>query len=552
MFIKNITIKNFRIFRKFKMDINVPDQKNEGSGLTLLVGENGTGKSSLLEALSLPVVPSDGWIVKKEDFDNSDSAKEIKINVRMSEKFVVEYPNPLSSKEKLCFEADGFCFRTRQGLSEIEGKREFLKIAGRKRVGFDAKTRDAKFGNNVVLFFRRGRLFKSLSGKGDEGSQNFSIRNFNYQYLDTIGVGDIFSLINGYSDSGFGTSNTSTNNAFQAACRRFEKFRRLYESDEQEDTLPKHWNYYPDRLMRGIEVARTLLGAEGDSPLPFSRIGSGYGGLFPFLYFYFLAEQSERKLVILIDEPETHLHPRIQQGFVDFLFEESKSVQIVLATHSPLLVRQILQKEKPMKQEGATRIKVLKSDGVKTPKMEMEKQVLPYVSANEVNYIAFNLVTEEYHNELYERLRLNYVCYLQQHPDAFERLINKGNLKRSPKYSHCGKRCLLPRKRNSPEQMRLDQFDDWFFVNVGRKYSMEQQRYKPTRGDKPKGEKQSVEGGEQERQKHTCNATLHRYIRNQIHHSGDYNPIDPKELEESIKAMRKFFDTEEGKNRDEE
>ena len=33
---------------------------------------------------------------------------------------------------------------------------------------------------------------------------------------------------------------------------------------------------------------------------------------------------------------------------------------------------------------------------------------LSYVSYNEINYIAFNLATEEYHNELYEELKDKY------------------------------------------------------------------------------------------------------------------------------------------------
>lgn len=32
---------------------------------------------------------------------------------------------------------------------------------------------------------------------------------------------------------------------------------------------------------------------------------------------------------------------------------------------------------------------------------------LSYISANETNYVAFNLATEEYHNELFEELKYN-------------------------------------------------------------------------------------------------------------------------------------------------
>ena len=48
MFLKKIDIENFRLFDKnFIVDnFNIPDNTKEGSGLTLIVGENGCGKTS--------------------------------------------------------------------------------------------------------------------------------------------------------------------------------------------------------------------------------------------------------------------------------------------------------------------------------------------------------------------------------------------------------------------------------------------------------------------------------------------------------------------------
>jgi len=37
--------------------------------------------------------------------------------------------------------------------------------------------------------------------------------------------------------------------------------------------------------------------------------------------------------------------------------------------------------------------------------IDMAERKLPYLSANETNYLAFGLATEEYHNELYEYLK---------------------------------------------------------------------------------------------------------------------------------------------------
>lgn len=55
MFLKKIEIKNFRLFKdNFILDdFNVPDNNEEGTGLTLIVGENGCGKTTVLDAIGM-------------------------------------------------------------------------------------------------------------------------------------------------------------------------------------------------------------------------------------------------------------------------------------------------------------------------------------------------------------------------------------------------------------------------------------------------------------------------------------------------------------------
>lgn len=99
-------------------------------------------------------------------------------------------------------------------------------------------------------------------------------------------------------------------------------------------------------------------------------------------------------MIILIDEPELHLHPKIQQKFVEFLLQISKTAQVIITTHSALLIKQLSYND-------FVKTIILKND---TSFSKIEDRKLSYISSNETNYLAFNLATEEYHNELYEEL----------------------------------------------------------------------------------------------------------------------------------------------------
>ena len=129
-----------------------------------------------------------------------------------------------------------------------------------------------------------------------------------------------------------------------------------------------------------------------------SDLGSGYEMMFSLIYSYYLSKQNGKSLIILIDEPELHLHPMLQEKFVNFLLEISKSSQIIITTHSPLLIKQFAYNE------NVKNIILYKDRTVK----DFAEQKLTYISSNETNYLAFNLPTEEYHNELYEELKFKY------------------------------------------------------------------------------------------------------------------------------------------------
>ncbi len=77
----------------------------------------------------------------------------------------------------------------------------------------------------------------------------------------------------------------------------------------------------------------------GLSPTPYGReiteIGSGIGKILPVIVNCLIAKKGQ---LVLIEEPETHLHPSAQTYLADFLFAMSTSRQIVIETHSPNII----------------------------------------------------------------------------------------------------------------------------------------------------------------------------------------------------------------------
>ena len=54
MIIKSVTIKGIRGFsEQKKIEFAIPDRKNRGSGLTVMVGPNNSGKSTVIETIHL-------------------------------------------------------------------------------------------------------------------------------------------------------------------------------------------------------------------------------------------------------------------------------------------------------------------------------------------------------------------------------------------------------------------------------------------------------------------------------------------------------------------
>ncbi len=395
MFVKKIKIKNFRLFgneRQFEVDdFNVPNDKDNGSGLTVFVGENACGKSSLLDAIALPLLSykADGFSLDDLNDPNYSSFIEVIANAG----FKVDGTMPNSS-----FNAKGFSFEGKIRLrgskaylsSLVVSDQKYIKADGENkpldtspdlRVNVNNPFKGARFNENDILFLDRNRTFQTRSGTYNLTRFDRLMEDFNYQYIKA--QKDNSDDINAHLDE----IKKHVNNKFLE--NAIAKFKEISGS---KITLSFIDNWKP--------FERCFFAEKKDlqHQISIAKLGSGYEMIFALLYSFFLSQQGNKQLIILIDEPELHLHPSLQENFVQVLLEFAKSAQVILTTHSPLLVKHLYSND-------YIKAKIIVRDDNGLQVIPIEEKLLPYISANEINFLAFGLATEEHHNELYEELK---------------------------------------------------------------------------------------------------------------------------------------------------
>ncbi len=197
MFIKSIHIKNFRLFSPdnfFEItDLNIPDLQHEGSGLTIFVGENGCGKSSLLDAFALPYVSYKSDSFSLGDINNPEN--KVEINILTSEVYTYKGTMP-----KVDYKGKGFSFLA--GI-RARGNRGFLSsmiVTDQKYIKADGETKPqdnapdlrlsvnnpwsgSRFNEIDYLILDKNRTFQTRKGTYNDTRFDRLMEDLNYQYI---------------------------------------------------------------------------------------------------------------------------------------------------------------------------------------------------------------------------------------------------------------------------------------------------------------------------------------------------------------------------------
>ncbi len=411
MFVSAIKIKNYKCFDNTAVeDFNVPNG-SPGSGLNVLVGENGTGKTSLLEAINYLTESRFSIENRASIHDFQDVAEPIEITYTSSAPFRCLMPKPY---DPCYFEAKGISTKINSRKQKSSGKllsspytvgQSYLPTTAnyKRQNGSDSGKgieafhrscdRASVVGDGLNIFYFDKNRSRHLTHGTYRTTFERICDDLNWRFVKAVNkdpkvraaleaglAGDYFALAKDVAQGGVGEKTASALAEFLDD--------PLYES-LRVDLI----NY-----LHPFSDARLALRDEGHlEQVLVKDLGSGVEVIVALLMLRSVSAASKGETVYLIDEPEAHLHPKAQQSLVSLLLDESRNSQVFLSTHSPYMFKDAL----PTGPGVFTFEKTAAGISIQNAN-DIGRGGIPWGPTwGEISYQAYGLPTVELHNELY-------------------------------------------------------------------------------------------------------------------------------------------------------
>lgn len=488
MFIKTISIKNFRWIKEIK--------DFELNNLSILVWNNWTSKTSILEAINFVLSPHFlSWRIKYTDFYNGwDDNIEIKIIFDWI--FKSKLPDWYYKQEIDC----NWIFleikkRDRQtpnkAFSEIVTVNHYV-LPNREKDNsswWEIKRKwwtNFKFDERLLSFpvetvwLPKSFYFWKNREKQLQKWFNSSIwtilEDFNWRFNK-----EIRKEINWFKTFSSDTYIYEENLLSKVDEQTHRKTFTTLNSKLEKFNLPEVDLSIINRLEPFDNALLTWKLDEIN--LPISNLWSWIEMIVAILFLETISSLSKENFILIIDEPELHLHPKFQNTLIDHLKILSKENQILLSTHSPYIFKNCSPNEEI---ELLLTIKNEENNLILKNTWD-DYWLFPWSpSWWEINYYAYNLPTIEFHNELY--------WFIQE-------------------------KAILDDEKNYFENY----FDDYLLIKLWKK-ELDKIKYIRLKKDLTTEDQQR---------------TIQTYIRNKIHHPENTNNKDytEEELKTSIQEM---------------
>lgn len=307
MFLKKLHLKNFKGFDD--LELSFEGEKGNIRKQTLLLGQNGTGKSNVLKAIA--IITSGGEAVL-DLLSNPDDW------VKQGTKEAVISATLVTQKK----EERNISFRIPKGAT----RQDLLKLNDDSLVELDK-----------ALIHTSRNYFVAGYGASRRHNPGAEFSSSKERFKISDRVASIYTLFNADAQL-----NSLTSWAMNLD----------YRSGGSEISVIKNTlNYFLEGFKyHSIDKKnRTILFSEGKNLLKLESLSDGYQNMAAWVgdLLYRLTEtfndyKSPLKArgVLLIDEIDLHLHPKWQRKLLDFINTKLPNMQVIATTHSPLTAQQ--------------------------------------------------------------------------------------------------------------------------------------------------------------------------------------------------------------------
>lgn len=334
MYLQKINIQNFRKIQSLDLELN--------KGLNLLVGENDSGKTAIIDAIKFVLgTHSNDWLkLEKEDFYSSDGniyATEIKIICIFKD---LSQDEAAMFLEWLSIENGAYYLKLTFKAKRKEKSNSISEIFYDIKAGEDEESgvMNGEARNKLKVTYLkplRDAEYELAPRKGSRLSQILA----NYDIFQTE-QGENHTLVDIMNNA-----NTSVNDYFEN-----KEGKEILETIN--DKYLKDFSLTNNGLKSKLDITRNELGKileklelKGFTANDVGNLGLGSNNLLFIAAEMLLLKGSNYTglKLSLIEEIEAHLHPQSQINLIDFLNKESEKlgIQSIITTHSNSLASKV-------------------------------------------------------------------------------------------------------------------------------------------------------------------------------------------------------------------
>lgn len=343
MKLRNLSIQNFRGIDKLEIDFT--DDLGHVSDLTLIAGPNGSGKTSILDAIWFGLQGAIGYRAQRQAFRTDPeyvvtmgkkyARIDYSIEISEEERSTIEswkqelikrgaigdYPGPKETRAEIAwtypaqigFDEKGYLYKNKYDWTVLRGKDYFSRL---KKLN---ATRPRGRVGGVYFFEQERRIIANPVGRYKPIEENDDVESSSVSSRE-----DIYSLLVDFAIK--------------------DKFGRFSSDESWYNIIRESYNYICTPRKMG-EVYTTHSADEYEIEFidgngrryTFDGLSSGERSVLNVVVQYLWGRM--RDSIVLIDELELHLHPTWQRRLIENLLRLNDGNQFIVTTHSPALLQ---------------------------------------------------------------------------------------------------------------------------------------------------------------------------------------------------------------------